>query len=121
MKEKNYKQNEFPQKNGNYSLNDYYAALKYRNFDLINSQLASGIILTIEQTKKFGTKPQQGMLKSILSEYLEIFPAWNENHKLQLFVISINIPKDMQSAFLTPEQIKKAAKSSKHYQKERDK
>lgn len=95
------RKNLFPQKNGRYSLQDYYDALKYRNLDKRMEKLALGIVHVIDNNRKMKkSASQEGMLKSILGEYLDVTPTWTEDNKLQLYVKSINIPNDLKPAFL---------------------
>ena len=101
MKEVKHKINKFPQKNGRYSLNDYYLALKYRNLDTRMQELAWGIVNLIDYYKKSRkSSAHLGALKSILSEYLDVVASWTEDNKLELTVVSINIPDELKPAFL---------------------
>lgn len=100
MEQKHHKPNKYPQSGGRYSLEDYYLALKYRNMDTRMEELAWGIIHTIDRFKKSNrSKSQAGLLKSILSEYVEVFASWTDG-KLELTVTSINIPNELKGAFM---------------------
>ncbi len=112
MEKKQFKKNKFPQRNGNFSLDDYYNALKYRNLDRRMEELAWGIIRTIDRIKKSGkSKSQEGLLKSILGECLEVTKSWNDN-KLELYVTSINIPDNLKPAFLPANRCSKIKSSN---------
>lgn len=103
---KEHKKNLFPQKNGRYSLNDYYNALKFRNLDKENTELAESIINTIKDYKKSRCSASQlGLLKSVLAECLEVSASWNEG-KLELTVRAINVPEDIKSVFVIENHLK---------------
>lgn len=102
---KQHKKNLQPQKNSRYSLNDYYDALKFRNFDVENVEEANAMLSTIKEYKKSRRSSSQlGLLKSVLAECLTVQASWNEG-KLELTVLSIDVPRDLKEVFVNESEI----------------